>query len=263
MPQQPTIDDVKEFWDARPCNIRHSDHPVGTKEYFDQVEQRKFLAEPHIITFSDFTEWRGRKVLEIGCGIGTAAVNFARHGADYTGIDLSSASLELAKKRFKVYDLPGRFFNANAEQLSQFVPEEKFDLIYSWGVIHHTPDPPSVIEEIKKYMHKDSIFKIMIYAQNSWKNFMIEAGLDQPEAQYGCPIALTYDEDGLRDLLGPGFDVISIEQDHIFPYEIESYKRKEYVLQPWFRHMPKDMFRVLEKHLGWHLMATAKLKETR
>jgi len=256
---KPTINDVKQFWDERPCNVRHSKEQKGTKEYFDEVEKKKFFVEPHIKSFSHFNEWEGKKVLEIGCGLATAGINFARYGADYTGVELSDESLELAKKRFDVYGKDGRFYSGNAEQLSSFVPVETYDLIYSFGVIHHSPHPEKIISEIKRYMNKDSTLKIMLYGKDSWKNYMIECGLDQPEAQYGCPIANTYTKDEVVDLL-EGYDIISIEQDHIFPYQIEPYKKGEYIKQPWFESMPDDMFKSLEKNLGWHLLITAKLK---
>jgi ubiquinone/menaquinone biosynthesis C-methylase UbiE len=111
----PTINDVKEFWDSRPCNVRHSNKPQGTREYFDEVQQKKFTAEPHIPAFCEFDSWRGKRVLEIGSGIGTMAINFARAGADYTGVELSEASLELTLKRFDVYGYTGTFYQGNAE----------------------------------------------------------------------------------------------------------------------------------------------------
>jgi 2-polyprenyl-3-methyl-5-hydroxy-6-metoxy-1,4-benzoquinol methylase len=255
-----TIQQVKQFWDSRPCNVKHSDKQIGTKEYFDEVEEKKLTAEPHIRGFSDFEQWRGRKVLEIGCGIGTAAINFARHGADYTGVELSTESLALAQKRFEVYDQPGTFYQGNAEQLDSFLPHAKYDLIYSWGVIHHTPDPAAVVAQLQQYAQSGTVVKIMVYASNSWKNYMIQAGLDQPEAQYGCPVVHTYTNEQAQALLGDAFEIIGIEQDHIFAYQIEPYKQGIYVLQPWFAHMPPDMFRSLEKRLGWHLMITARMK---
>ena len=254
-----TINEVKEFWDGRPCNIRHSQKELGTREYFDEVADKKFFVEPHIKSFSNFNEGNGKRVLEIGCGLATVGINFASHGANYTGVELSEESLDLAKQRFDVYNMKGELYSGNAEELSSFVPVETYDLIYSFGVIHHSPHPEKIISEIKKYMNEDSTLKIMLYAKDSWKNYMIESGLDQPEAQYGCPIANTYTKDDIVELLD-GYDIISIEQDHIFPYQVEPYKRGEYIKQPWFESMPPDMFRSLEKNLGWHLLITAKLK---
>ncbi len=254
-----TINEVKEFWDGRPCNIRHSQKELGTREYFDEVADKKFFVEPHIKSFSNFNEWNGKRVLEIGCGLATVGINFASHGANYTGVELSEESLDLAKQRFDVYNMKGEFYSGNAEELSSFIPLETYDLIYSFGVIHHSPHPEKIISEIKKYMNEDSTLKIMLYAKDSWKNYMIESGLDQPEAQYGCPIANTYTKDDVVELLD-GYDIISIEQDHIFPYQVEPYKRGEYIKQPWFESMPSEMFRSLEKNLGWHLLITAKLK---
>jgi SAM-dependent methyltransferase len=255
-----TINEVKKFWNDRPCNVKHSKKEIGTKEYFNEVEAKKFFVEPHILGFTNFEQWSGKKVLEIGCGLATAGINFASSGADYTGVELSESSLELAKKRFEVYEQTAKFYSGNAEELSSFVPVETYDLIYSFGVIHHSPYPEKIIAEIKKYMNENGVLKIMLYAKDSWKNYMIESGFDQPEAQYGCPIAKTYTKQDVVELLD-GYEVVSIEQDHIFPYQVEPYKNGEYVKQPWFESMPPEMFRTLEKNLGWHLLITAKLKK--
>src|SRR5260370_42226817 len=88
---------VREYWNGRPCNIRHSPQPIGTKEYFDEVEARKYFVEYHIPGFAQFERWRGKKVLEIGCGIGTDTINFARAGAQVTTVDLSDKSMGLAR----------------------------------------------------------------------------------------------------------------------------------------------------------------------
>ena len=162
---------VEKYWNDRPCNIRHSRKEVGTKEYFDDVERRKYMVEPHIPAFADFERWRGKRVLEIGCGIGTDTMNFARHGARVTAVDLSHKSLELARARAKVFGLEDRitFIQADAEQLAEQVPAEPYDLIYSFGVIHHTPHPERVIAQLPQFLKPETTVKIMVYNRRSWK----------------------------------------------------------------------------------------------
>jgi SAM-dependent methyltransferase len=250
----PGIEEVAAFWNGRPCNIRHSPKPVGSREYFDEVEQRKYFIESHIPGFAQFSRWSGKLVLEVGCGIGTEAVNFARGGAHYTGVELSRASLDLAQKRFDVYGLKGRFILCNAERLSDHVERGHFDLVYSFGVIHHSPNQRAIVEEIRKVIRDDGEFRCMLYAKNSWKDIMIEAGFDQPEAQRGCPIATTYTIEMVRDLFHGLFEVASMSQAHIFPYVVEKYLKYEYELQPWFKAMSAEMFAALERTLGWHML---------
>src|SRR6266481_4481499 len=147
---QITVDQVRRYWDQRPCNIRHSPKPVGTREYFDEVEARKYFVEPHIPRFAEFERWRDKRVLEIGCGIGTDTVNFARNGARVTAVDLSPQSLDLARKRVETYDL-----------------------ICSFGVIHHTPHPERVVEQMRQYAKPGTTIKLMVYYRHSWKVFWI------------------------------------------------------------------------------------------
>jgi ubiquinone/menaquinone biosynthesis C-methylase UbiE len=255
---EPSIDDVRRYWDSRPCNIRHSRKAVGTREYFDEVETRKYLVEPHIPGFAQFERWRGKRVLEIGCGIGTDAVNFARAGAEYFGSDLSRASLDLARKRFAVYGLSGQWLEANAERLDDHLPSTTFDLVYSFGVIHHTTNQRAVIESARRLVKSDGELRMMLYARNSWKDIMIEAGFDQPEAQSGCPIATTYTPEMVRQLLADLFKIEELRQAHIFPFEVAKYVNYQYELQPWFQAMPPEMFAALERRLGWHMLIVGK-----
>lgn len=258
MSQIELIDKVREYWNTRPCNIRHSQSLIGTKEYFDEVEARRYSNEPHNYTFPEFERWKGLRVLEIGCGIGTDATNFARNGAIYTGVDLSSESIKLAKQRFEVFGLTGTFIECNAEELDKvFTNGEKFDLIYSFGVIHHAPRPERVVACLPNLLAPSGEIKCMLYAKNSWKNILINAGWDQPEAQSNCPQALTYTHSEVRELF-KDFDNVHIEQDFIFPWKIENYVKYEYIKQPWFEAMPPELFKILERALGWHLMITAR-----
>src|SRR5262252_3555126 len=135
------IERVRAFWNERPCNVRHSPKPVGSREYFEEVEHRRYFVEPHIPGFAEFPRWAGRRVLEIGCGIGTETIAFARAGAYVTALELSDASAEVARKRAEVYALQDRItiHIGNAEALPQIVPPTAFDLVYAFGVIHHSP----------------------------------------------------------------------------------------------------------------------------
>lgn len=272
MENQHLIKKVEEFWDRRPCNIKHSSKPIGTKEYFDEVEKRKYFVEPHIPKFAEFEKWRGKKVLELGCGIGTDAVSFARAGADYTGVELSGESLKICQKRFEVYGLRGKFYKGNIEELSKFVPIEPYDLIYSFGVIHHTPNPEKVIEEIKKYCKPETEIRLMLYSKYSWKVLWIifkygkgkfwkikEIIPKYSEAQEGCPVTYVFSFTDIQKLL-KDFEILEIKKDHIFPYKIDKYIKYEYEKVWYFRYMPKFLFRWLEKNLGWHTLVKAKPK---
>ena len=267
------ISEVENYWNFRPCNIKHSDKPFGTKEYFDEVEWRKYFVEPHILKFADFPSWKNKKVLEIGCGIGTDSTNFARHGADLTVTELSQKSLEVCQKRFEVYGLNAEFHQCNAETLTQNLRPRPFDLVYSFGVIHHTPNPEKVFDEIKFYMDENSEFRFMVYNKASIKilQMMNESGdkfkdVDDmiamySEAQSGCPITYSYTANSIRELLDSlGYNVLSIETDHIFKYDIPNYVNYKYVIAEPLQNISYDAFCELEKLFGWHLLVKAKLK---
>ncbi len=264
------IDQVRAYWNRRPCNVRHSTSPVGSREYFDEVEARKYFVEPHIPKFADFERWRGKKVLEIGCGIGTDSINFARAGADVTVVDLSDESLQLCETRFDVYGLKAHFYLGDAEELSKVVPVENYDLIYSFGVIHHTPRPERVMEQVKLYCKPETEIRLMLYSKWSWKVLWIilaygkgaiwrsdELVREYSEAQTGSPVTYYYSFRGVRWLLRD-YDVVDVHKDHIFPYRIDKYVKYEYQWVWYFRWLPTPWFAWLERRLGWHTLITAR-----
>jgi len=267
--QSTTIDDVREFWNRRPCNIRHSLKPVGSKAYFDEVQARKYFVEPHIPAFAQFDRWAGKRILEVGCGIGTDTVNFARAGAQVTAVDLSEKSLMIAQQRARVYGLSNiRFYHGNAEELGSFLPLEKYDLIYSFGVLHHTPHPERAIDQLHVYCCPGTVLKVMVYNRYSWKALEIllreghgafwnfsELLQRHSEAQTGSPVTYSYTPRSIRKILH-GFVIDSLKVNHIFSYRISDYVQYRYRKVWYFRAMPAQAFHWLENHFGWHLCVT-------
>ena len=269
-----TKDLVKKYWNDRPCNIKHSKKEFGSKEYFDEVEQKKYFIEPHIPKFAEFNKWEGKRVLEIGCGIGTDSVNFVRNGAKLTIVEFSDKSLDVCKKRFDVFGLSADFYVGDVERLDEFLPEQKFDLIYSFGVIHHVLCPDNAFKQIVKYMDDSTELRVMMYSKISYKLFwvMMENGMmkmndmddfirKNAEAQYGCPVAYTFTFQEIRDMVGKyGLNVEKIWKDHIFTYNIPDYHNNVYIRDKYWEGIDDKLLKQFEHELGWHTMFIAKKK---
>lgn len=157
---------VRAFWQEHPCGTKFSDAEMGTREFFERVERHRYEKEWHIPQAAEFAKTKGLRVLEIGCGMGTDGAQFAKAGADYTGVDLTEAAIELARKRFELSGLRGEFRVADAEQLD--FPDESFDLVYSHGVLHHTPDISAAVREIHRVLKPGGRAIVMLYHRGSY-----------------------------------------------------------------------------------------------
>jgi SAM-dependent methyltransferase len=165
---------VRAFWQANPCGVKFADAEPGTRRFYELVEAHRYATEWHIPSAADFAGARGLKVLEIGCGLGTDGAQFAKAGADYTGVDLTGAAVELSRKHFELFNLPGNFQTADAEKLD--FADESFDLVYSHGVLHHTPDTAKAIREIHRVLRPGGRAIVMLYHRNSY-NYRVNISL--------------------------------------------------------------------------------------
>ena len=264
---------ITEYWDLRPCNICHSTLDTSTREYSDEVEARRYKVEPHILEFADFPRWRGKRVLEIGTGIGTDTLNFVRHGAEVVSVDISSKSLEICKKRMDANGLKATLICGNAEELQKLLEHHGviggFDLVYSFGVIHHATRPELIVKEVCGVLRSDGELRIMLYSKWSFKLFDFMGPKETwdfaeadsiiqkyAEAQLNCPRALTYTFNEVRSLLA-GFDIQAIRKAHIFKYDVEDYIKGVLVVRPAFINMTADQYASMESELGWHTLVTA------
>lgn len=251
---------VKSYWNNQPCNINHSKKKFLSKEYFDEVKRKRYFVESHIPKFADFKKYKGKNVLEIGCGIGTDGIEFIKNGANYTGVDLSKSSLNIFSERIKVLKLNNKnntLLESSAEDLTN-VPNKNYDLIYSFGVIHHTPNMKKAFDEIYKKANKKTLIKIMLYAKYSYKNFMLDITNYRYEAQKSCPVVYKVDQKDLEQLTKNKFKIIDVSQDFIFPYQIKLYKKNIYKKIKHFEYMPSKIFKTLSKKIGEHMLICLK-----
>ena len=156
---------VQQFWDMTPCGTGDINIEPETLKYFEAISERRNKLEPFIADYAQFNQWAGKRVLELGCGAGSDLLRFAKAGARITGVDLSPRSASLAKTRLRVYNCQGNVLIADAEQLP--FKTDSFDLVYSWGVLHHTPDTQKAIKEACRVTKPGGEICIMLYHRHS------------------------------------------------------------------------------------------------
>lgn len=161
-------DEVREFWEREPCGtgaeIVHDLKPL-THEWFEQVENHRYKVEPFIHSIAQFTRHHGKKVLEVGVGAGTDHLQWKRAGADLYGVDLTQAAIDTTRARFASYGFEANVQRIDAESLP--FESNSFDVVYSWGVIHHSERPDLILEEIKRILKPGGTFIGMLYGRRS------------------------------------------------------------------------------------------------
>ncbi len=269
-----TIDEVTRWWDEHPCNLRHSQLPTDTLDFSREVTTAKFRAEPHLPGFAQFPRWTGKHVLEVGCGIGTTALEFARSGAEVLALDVSSRAVEITRQRITAEGLNDRIDAQVRDVETPIAPLYRRhqhahrripDLIFSFGVIHHTPHPDRVLRQLHEVADSHTELRVMVY--HRWSTKALRLGLTErrvargSEANPNTPIARTFTRRSLVRLLRTtGWEPQRTWVDHIFPYAVEHYTQtpRRYVRGfPW-NATPRPVFRALERVFGWHLLVVAR-----
>lgn len=161
---------VSEFWNNASCGEDLYLTSPSREGYLAQSRQR-YALEPYIQPFARFQESRGKRVLEIGVGLGADHQGFAEAGADLFGIDLTTRAVEHVHRRFEAFELPCRITVGDAERLP--FPNQSFDVVYTWGVIHHSPDTPKAAREILRVLRPGGVLRVMIYHKYSMVGMML------------------------------------------------------------------------------------------
>jgi ubiquinone/menaquinone biosynthesis C-methylase UbiE len=167
-----SVDEVRQFWNANPCNSALS-RERDRRKYFEEITQKRYHGRDwHIPITAQFERYVGKDVLEIGCGIGTDGFEFAKRGARYVGIDLTANSVNLARERFELFGVKGSFHIVNAEAGLPFA-SETFDHVYSFGVIHHSPRTEAIVNEMYRVLRPGGTITVMLYNRSSI-NYYVE-----------------------------------------------------------------------------------------
>ena len=153
---QPAKADVREFWEAEACGER----------YGEEQDRVRYELEPEILGFADFGAAAGKRVLEIGVGMGADLVRWAAAGAKVTGVDLTDRAVGLAQERLAQRGLNAEVRVADAEALP--FADGQFDIVYSWGVLHHTPDTAKAVAEALRVLAPGGRLRVMMYHRHSW-----------------------------------------------------------------------------------------------
>ena len=259
---------AREQWGRDPAGAAYArDHEFATREFFDAVERHRYTEyAPWMREVMGFDRFSGQKLLEVGCGMGTDLLQLARGGAHVTGIDLTPRSIEITRKHFELCDQQGEFAISDCERLP--FGAESFDVVYSNGVLHHTPDTEGAVREIYRVLRPGGLARIMLYHRNSW-NYWIEIILHRgllrghflrghtPQEIMsrfieineggGRPLVKVYSRREARELFSM-FSEVKLQVEQLVRPEL-------YVLG---KFIPEKTFRRLRRVIGWNVIISAR-----
>ena len=155
---------VEKFWSSHPCGA-DTGASSKRKDYFQEIEKYRYNTHRNIKRDARFQEFSGKRVLEVGCGVGTDGRQFANNGAIYTGINVDEGSTTLAVEAFELFGLSGTILQMDGEEME--FQAGTFDHVYSFGVIHHTANPERMVEEMFRVCKPGGTFCVMLYNKSS------------------------------------------------------------------------------------------------
>jgi SAM-dependent methyltransferase len=259
---------AREQWGKDPAGaVYGSQHEFGSREFFDEVERHRYYEyAPWMPKVMGFNEFAGAQLLEVGCGMGTDLLQFARGGAKVTGIDLTPRSIEISRRHLALYDQKGDFAIADCEHLP--FADLSFDVAYSNGVLHHTPDTAGAVRELHRVLRPGGEARVMLYHRRSWgylSQVVLRYGILQGEFLRGNSAAdimsryVEFNEGGGRPLV----KVYSRRQAReLFSMFREVQVQVEQLIEAEFyflgRFIPSAVFRQLQQSVGWNVIVLAR-----
>jgi SAM-dependent methyltransferase len=249
-----TIQQVRDYWERHIHDLEITRHPVGSRGFFDDLDQYHFEKLHHLLRLVDFDGWRGRAVLEVGCGAGVDLARFAKGGAQVVGVDLTESAVALARANFAQQGLAGRFEVANGERLP--FADNTFDLVYAHGVLQYTAAPQALVDECYRVAKPGGEAIFQVYNRVSWLNALsklMKVGLEHDDA----PVLLKFSEREFRSLLSRFREVRIVAER--FPVKSRlhgGWKGTLYngLFVGTFNALPRSLVR----RFGWHLLAFCK-----
>jgi ubiquinone/menaquinone biosynthesis C-methylase UbiE len=246
-----TTDEVRDYWERHIHDLDITRHAVGSRGFFDDLDQYHFEKLHHLLRLVDFAGYRGQSVLDVGCGAGVDLARFAKGGATVTGIDLTESAIELAKVNFAQQGLHGDLRIGNGEYLP--FADSSFDLVYAHGVVQYTVDPRRLVEECCRVLKPGGEAIVQGYNRISWLNALsklMKVGLEHDDA----PVLLKFSIGEFRRLLA-GFSEVTIVPER-FPVKTRLHGGwKGTVYNGAFVGTFNALPRPLVRRFGWHLLA--------
>jgi len=249
--QGSTTGDVRDYWNRHIHDLDITTHPAGSPGFFADLDQYHFEKLHHLLRLVDFNGYRGRRVLEVGCGAGTDLVRFARGGAIVTGVDLSSSAIALARENFAQQGLEADLREADGERLP--FADGSFDLVVAHGVVQYTANDRALAEECRRVLKPEGEAIFQVYNRVSWLNGLSKL-MKVPLEHEDAPVLKKYSAAEFRALLS-GFREIRIVEER-FPVKSRLHGGwKGLLFNTFFVGTFNALPRSLVRRFGWHLLA--------